>query len=82
MARSALRSVRDADFVINVRTDAPNIKGIDDVIARRRLSDDRCDNVFAEGISKRGQICCLVTELDQMGMAHVSLSVTTLLDEI
>lgn len=104
--KAAVDARTDPDFVINARTDALSLNGIDDVIDRgNAYLRAGATMFFVEGITDREQIRRLVasidgplatnivedgtgpanltfTELEAMGVARVSLSVTTLLGAI
>jgi methylisocitrate lyase len=104
--KAAVDARIDPDFVINARTDALSLHGIDDVIERgNAYLRAGATMFFVEGITSREQIHRLVAELDgplamnmledgtgpadlsfaeleEMGVARVSLSVTTLLGAI
>lgn len=103
---AAVEARTDPDFVINARTDALAVEGLDAVINRARLYFDAgATMVFVDGTDSRDTIARLVdaiggplavnmveggktplgltfTDLQQMGVARVSLPVSLLLASI
>jgi 2-methylisocitrate lyase-like PEP mutase family enzyme len=103
---AATEARRDPDFVINARTDALAVEGLDAVLMRaRKYFAAGADMVFVDGVDSRDTIAALVagfdgplainmveggktppdltfTELQNMGVARVSLPVSLLLASI